>query len=76
VVLFLAALLQLDAYKLLRLRTVLALVAAGALAAGASYLINNAAYAHFSGDFATSRGGSGWRSMPASPALPSAPASP
>jgi protease PrsW len=52
VLLFLAALVQCDAYKLLRLRMVLAMVAAGGLAAGASYLINNYAYAHFTGDFA------------------------
>jgi len=51
VLLFLAGLVQLDAYKLLRLRMVLALVAAGALAAGASYLVNNYAYGHFTGDF-------------------------
>ena len=51
VLLFLAALVQCDGYKLLRLRMVLAVVAAGALAAGASYLLNNWAYAHFPGDF-------------------------
>ena len=51
VLLFLAALVQLDGYKLLRLRMVLAMVAAGGLAAGASYLINNYAYTAFSGDF-------------------------
>ena len=51
VLLFLAALLQCDAYKLLRLRMVLSVVAAGALAAGASYLLNNWAYGHFPGDF-------------------------
>jgi len=51
VVLFLVGLVQLDGYKLLRLRMVLAMVAAGGLAAGASYLVNNYAYAHFSGDF-------------------------
>jgi protease PrsW len=53
VLLFLLGLVQLDAFKLLRLRSVLAMVAAGALMAGASYLINNYEYAHFSGDFAT-----------------------
>jgi RsiW-degrading membrane proteinase PrsW (M82 family) len=52
VVLFLAALIHLDAYKLLRLRTVLALVGAGTLAAGAGFLINTAVYGHFSGSFA------------------------
>ena len=52
VLLFLVGLVQLDGYKLLRLRMVLAMVAAGGLAAGASYLINNYAYAHFTGDFA------------------------
>jgi protease PrsW len=51
VLLFLAALVQLDAYKLLRLRSVLAMVAAGAVAAGASYLANSYAYGHFTGDF-------------------------
>jgi len=51
VLLFLAALVQCDAYKLLRLKMVLAVVAAGGLAAGASYLLNNWAYAHFPGDF-------------------------
>lgn len=51
VLLFLAGLVQLDAYKLLRLRTVLALMAAGALAAGASFLTNNLAYTHFTGSF-------------------------
>ncbi len=51
VLLFLLALVQLDAYKLLRLRLVLAMVGAGGLAAGASYLINNYAYTAFSGDF-------------------------
>jgi RsiW-degrading membrane proteinase PrsW (M82 family) len=52
VLLFLAALVQCDGHKLLRLRMVLAVVAAGGLAAGASYLLNNWAYAHFPGDFA------------------------
>jgi len=51
VLLFLIGLVQLDGYKLVRLRMMLALVAAGAVAAGISYLINNAAYTHFSGDF-------------------------
>lgn len=51
VVLFLAALIHVDAYKLLRLRTVLALVGAGALAAGTGFLINTAVYGHFSGSF-------------------------
>ena len=51
VLLFLLALVQLDAYKLLRVRLVLAMVGAGGLAAGASYLINNQAYTAFSGDF-------------------------
>jgi protease PrsW len=51
VLLFLAALLQSDAYKLLRVPAVLAMMAAGALAAGASYFANSAAYAHFPGDF-------------------------
>jgi RsiW-degrading membrane proteinase PrsW (M82 family) len=51
VLLFLAGLVQLDGYKLVRLRMMLALVAAGALAAGVSYLVNNVAYAHFHGGF-------------------------
>src|SRR5579863_7613772 len=51
VLLFLIGLVQLDGYKLVRLRMMLALVAAGAVAAGISYLINNAAYTHFSGTF-------------------------
>ena len=53
VLLFLLGLLQLDAFKLLRLQSVLAMVAAGAVAAGAGHLINNYGYAHFSGDFAS-----------------------
>jgi len=52
VLLFLVVLVQADSYKLLRLKTVLAMVAAGALAAGASYLANTVAYAQFTGDFA------------------------
>jgi len=51
VVLFLVGLVQLDAFKLVRLRTVLGLMAAGAAAAGAGYLLNSYAYGHFSGDF-------------------------
>lgn len=51
VLLFLGALVQGDSYKLLRLKTVLTIVAAGALAAGASYVANVWAYAHFAGDF-------------------------
>jgi len=51
VLLFLGGLIQLDGYKLVRLRMMLALIATGAAAAGASYLINNFAYAHFSGSF-------------------------
>jgi len=51
VVLFLLGLLQGDSYKLLRLRTVLAIGAAGVLAAGASYLVNGYAYGRFAGDF-------------------------
>jgi len=51
VLLFLAALVHGDSYKLLRLRTVLAMVAAGALAAGAGYVANGYAYAAFAGDF-------------------------
>ena len=51
VLLFLAGLVQLDGYKLVRLRMMLALVAAGAIAAGISYVVNSVAYAHFHGDF-------------------------
>ncbi|MBS0365525.1 MAG: PrsW family intramembrane metalloprotease [Proteobacteria bacterium] len=53
VVIFLAGLVQLDGYKLLRLRMMLALVAAGAVASGASYLVNNFAFSHFQGSFLT-----------------------
>jgi len=53
VLLFLAGLVQLDGYKLLRLRMMLALVATGALAAGISYVVNNLALAHFHGSFVT-----------------------
>jgi len=52
VLLFLVGLMQLDGYKLMRLRTVLVLVVAGGLAAGASYLVNNYLYGRFTGDFA------------------------
>jgi RsiW-degrading membrane proteinase PrsW (M82 family) len=51
VLLFLGALVQADSYKLLRFKTVLAIAAAGALAAGASYVANVWAYGHFEGDF-------------------------
>lgn len=51
VLLFLGALVQGDSYKLLRFKTVLAIATAGALAAGASYVANVWAYAHFAGDF-------------------------
>lgn len=51
VLLFLAALVHGDSYKLMRLRTVLGLVAIGALAAGASYVVNLYATAHFAGGF-------------------------
>jgi protease PrsW len=51
VLLFLAGLVQLDAYKLVRFNRMLLMIAGGALAAGASYLVNNYAYAHFTGDF-------------------------
>jgi RsiW-degrading membrane proteinase PrsW (M82 family) len=61
VVLFLAGLVQLDGYKLLRMRMMLGLVAAGALASGVSYLVNNWAFGHFSGSFvAYSRWVSPW----------------
>ena len=51
VLLFLSALVHGDSYKLIRLRTVLGLVAIGALAAGAAYLVNLYAVAQFSGGF-------------------------
>jgi len=51
VLLFLAGLVQLDGYKLVRMKMMLALVATGCAAAGVSYLVNNFAYAHFQGDF-------------------------
>src|SRR5262249_48247179 len=51
VLLVLAGLVQLDGYKLVAMRMMLALVAAGALAAGVSYVVNSVAYAHFHGDF-------------------------
>ena len=53
VLLFLAGLVQLDGYKLVRMRTMIALVATGALAAGVSYVLNNIAFAHFHGSFVT-----------------------
>ena len=53
VLLFLAGLVQLDGYKLLRLRMMLMLLVTGALAAGVSYLLNNIAFAHFYGSFVT-----------------------
>ncbi len=51
VLLFLGVLVHADSYKLLRARTVLLLVAAGAITAGASYLISNFIFARFAGDF-------------------------
>ena len=51
VLLFLAALVQGDSYKLLRLKTVLTITAVGALAAGSGYVANVWAFAHFAGDF-------------------------
>jgi protease PrsW len=48
---FLAVLVHADSYKLLSLRSVLLLVAAGVGAAGASYVASSQAYAHYSGDF-------------------------
>ena len=51
VLLFLVVLVHGDGYKLLRPRTVLILVAAGAIAAGASYLVSTYAYARYAGDF-------------------------
>jgi protease PrsW len=51
VLLFLGALVHGDSYKLMRFKTVLAIASAGVLAAGASYVANSWAYAHFPGDF-------------------------
>src|SRR5579862_6852112 len=51
VLLFLGALVHGDSYKLMRFKTVLDIAAAGVLAAGASYVANSWAYAHFPGDF-------------------------
>ena len=53
VLLFLAGLVQLDGYKLVRMRMMIALLATGALAAGLSYVLNNLAFAHFHGSFVT-----------------------
>ncbi len=53
VLLFLAGLVQLDGYKLMRLRMMFVLLVTGALAAGVSYLLNNLAFAHFHGSFVT-----------------------
>jgi RsiW-degrading membrane proteinase PrsW (M82 family) len=61
VLLFLAALLYFDSYKLLRFRTVLAVVVVGAVAAAASYPLNTIAYARFPGEFESyTRYGSPW----------------
>jgi RsiW-degrading membrane proteinase PrsW (M82 family) len=51
VLLFLAALIHGDSYKLIRPRTVLELIAMGALAAGASYVLNVHASGRFNGGF-------------------------
>jgi RsiW-degrading membrane proteinase PrsW (M82 family) len=53
VLLFLAGLVQLDGYKLVRMRMMFLLLVTGALAAGASYVVNNLAFAHFHGSFVT-----------------------
>ena len=53
VLLFLAGLVQLDGYRLVRMRMMLALMATGAVAAGLSYLLNNLAFAQFHGSFVT-----------------------
>jgi RsiW-degrading membrane proteinase PrsW (M82 family) len=53
VVCFLAALVALDSYKLVRLRTILSVIALGGLAAGVSYVINMLAYDGFDLGFAT-----------------------
>ena len=53
VLLFLAGLVQLDGYKLVRMRMMLVLMATGAVAAGLSYVLNNFAFAQFHGSFVT-----------------------
>jgi protease PrsW len=53
VLLFLIGLVQLDGYKLVRLRMMLTLVVTGAFAAGLSYVLNNLAFMHFQGSFVT-----------------------
>ena len=53
VLLFLAGLVQLDGYRLVRMRMMLALMATGAVAAALSYLLNNLAFAQFHGSFVT-----------------------
>jgi len=53
VLLFLAGLVQLDGYKLVRMRMMFALMATGAVAAGLSYVLNNLAFANFQGSFLT-----------------------
>ena len=51
VLLFLAALVYFDSFKLLQFRTVLVMVAVGAVAAGASFPLNTLAYERFPGEF-------------------------
>ena len=51
VLLLLAGLVYFDGFKLLQFRTVLVMVAVGAVAAGASYPLNTLAYEHFPGEF-------------------------
>jgi protease PrsW len=53
VLLFLAGLVQLDGYRLVRMRMMIALLMTGAVAAGLSYFLNNLAFAHFHGSFVT-----------------------
>ena len=53
VLLFLAGLVQLDGYRLVRMRMMLALMATGAVAAALSYPLNNLAFAQFHGSFVT-----------------------
>jgi RsiW-degrading membrane proteinase PrsW (M82 family) len=51
VLMFLVALVYFDSFKLLKLRTVLLVVAVGAVVAGASYPVNTFAYERFPGEF-------------------------
>jgi RsiW-degrading membrane proteinase PrsW (M82 family) len=53
VLIFLAGLVQLDGYKLVRMRMMIGLLTTGAVAAALSYVLNNLAFTHFPGSFIT-----------------------